>query len=102
MKSFSLFYWMLFIFCISCSFKNDNNDNAQNQTKEEDISYTVSLKLITSDLEGPVGMAAPNDGTGRLFVIEQRGHIRVIKNGQLLATPFLDISPKLDGLNSFY
>src|SRR6185295_18003288 len=33
------------------------------------------------------------DSSGRLFVVEQGGRIRVIKNGQVLATPFLDITP---------
>jgi glucose/arabinose dehydrogenase len=35
--------------------------------------------------------AAPAD-TSRLFVVEKTGRIRIIKNGALLTTPFLDIS----------
>ena len=35
---------------------------------------------------------APGDFE-RLFVLEQAGRIRIIKNGALLATPFLDIDP---------
>jgi len=31
------------------------------------------------------------DGSGRLFVVEQRGRIRVIRDGRSLAVPFLDI-----------
>ena len=31
-------------------------------------------------------------GDGRLFVVEQTGKIRIIKNNALLATPFLDLS----------
>jgi hypothetical protein len=34
-------------------------------------------------------MAAPDDGTGRLFVIEQSGIIRIIENSELKETPFL-------------
>lgn len=37
----------------------------------------------------PIGVRAPNDNSGRLFVIEKCGTIRVIKNGALLPTPFL-------------
>ena len=39
-------------------------------------------------------MEAPNDATGRLFVLEQGGRIRIIQNSALVATPFLDVSSK--------
>ena len=45
------------------------------------------------------GLTAPNDltsvGDGRLFVNQQDGLIRVVKNDALLATPFLDLSARL-------
>jgi len=34
-------------------------------------------------------------GDGRLFVVEQPGRIRIIKNGQLLDRPYLDITDKV-------
>ncbi len=37
-------------------------------------------------------VTSPPGDTSRLFVVEKTGRIRVIKNGALLATPFLDIS----------
>lgn len=40
----------------------------------------------------PVAVRAPNDGSGRLFVVEKGGAIRVVKNGATLATPFLSVS----------
>jgi len=46
---------------------------------------------ILSGLDSPVDIQFPNDGTGRMFILEQVGRIRVVKNGQLLETPFLDI-----------
>jgi len=45
--------------------------------------------LITG-LQRPVDLQA--DGSGRLFVIEKVGRIRIIENDQLLESPFLDIS----------
>ena len=40
----------------------------------------------------PIQITNAGDGSGRLFVVEQRGRIRIISDGRLLALPFLDIS----------
>src|ERR1041385_1670394 len=62
----------------------------------------VKLTQVARGLTSPVGMAAPNDGSNRLFVIEQTGKIKIIKNGEVVSTPFLNVSDKLDGLNIAY
>jgi glucose/arabinose dehydrogenase len=53
----------------------------------------LTLKMdafVTTGLASPVFLTQPvNDG--RIFVVEQAGTIRVIKDGVLQATPFLDI-----------
>jgi len=43
-------------------------------------------------LQNPVDIANARDGSGRLFIVEQPGRIRVTKNGQLMPTPFLDLT----------
>ncbi|MBI3659100.1 PQQ-dependent sugar dehydrogenase [Candidatus Acetothermia bacterium] len=43
----------------------------------------------------PVFVTHPGDQSGRLFVVEQGGTIRLIKNGNLLSTPFLNITDKV-------
>src|SRR4029077_8121726 len=57
----------------------------------------IGLKLdpfISAGLASPVFLAQPlNDG--RIFVVEQGGRIRVILNGVLQTTPFLDISTRV-------
>jgi glucose/arabinose dehydrogenase len=53
---------------------------------------TAQWKLVTSGLNSPVGIASALDGSGRLFVLEQAGVIRIIQDGALLTNPFLDIS----------
>ena len=53
---------------------------------------TVLRPVVTSGLTNPVYVTSAPDGSGRLFVLEQAGRIRIIKNGVLLPTPFLDIS----------
>ena len=45
----------------------------------------------------PVEMAFPNDGSGRMFVAELEGRVRVVRDGQLLAAPFLDLTPANGG-----
>src|SRR3954464_1799820 len=62
----------------------------------------VKLTQVGKGLTSPVGMAAPRDGSNRLFVIEQGGKIKIIKNGEVLSTPFLTVADKLDGLNIAY
>jgi glucose/arabinose dehydrogenase len=46
--------------------------------------------LVASGLSSPTAMQFAPDG--RLFVAEQGGRLRVIKNGSLLATPFLTVT----------
>lgn len=50
-------------------------------------------QLLVSGLQRPVDLQA--DGSGRLFIIEKVGRIRIIENGQLLEAPFLDISERV-------
>jgi len=42
----------------------------------------LGLSAFVSGLASPVGMEVPNDGTGRLFVLEQGGRIRIIQNAR--------------------
>ena len=51
----------------------------------------VSLYEIARGLEQPVHLTHAGDGSGRLFVVEQAGRIRILKDRQLLPRPFLDI-----------
>ncbi len=54
---------------------------------------------VVSGLELPVDIQFPDDGSGRMFVLEKAGRIRIVQNGQLLAAPFLDITDRV-GSNS--
>ena len=51
----------------------------------------VTLQPLVGGLSAPVDIANAGDSSGRLFVVEQLGKIRIIQNGTLLPTPFLDI-----------
>jgi glucose/arabinose dehydrogenase len=53
----------------------------------------VALQRVLSGLTEPLFVTHAGDGSGRLFVVEKAGRIRVIINGQLQPTPFLDVEP---------
>jgi glucose/arabinose dehydrogenase len=55
----------------------------------------IRLETVASGLESPVDVVASDDGTGRIFVVEQGGRIRVVRGGDLVEQPFLDISERL-------
>jgi glucose/arabinose dehydrogenase len=57
-------------------------------------ALTLRLQPVASGLSNPVHLSAPA-GDSRLFIVEQVGRIRIVQNGQLLPTPFLDISSKV-------
>ena len=52
---------------------------------------TIALTKVV-DLAQPVLAIGAGDGSGRLFVVQKGGRIRIVKNGTLLPKPFLDIS----------
>ncbi len=55
-----------------------------------------SWQLITLGLSQPIGLANAGDGSGRLFVIEQGGRIRIIQDNILLPESFLDIRDRTE------
>jgi uncharacterized repeat protein (TIGR01451 family) len=56
-------------------------------------SITISLVQIASNLAQPIQVTHAGDGSGRLFVVERKGLIKIIKNGIVQGTPFLNIDP---------
>jgi glucose/arabinose dehydrogenase len=58
---------------------------------------TVQLDLVANHLSRPVYVTHAGDGSGRLFVVEQTGTIRIVRDGQVQAEPFLDISSQTGG-----
>jgi glucose/arabinose dehydrogenase len=56
----------------------------------------TQLPLSGPVLDHPVDITGCGDGSGRLFVVEKRGDIRIIQNGAVLNTFFLDIRDSVE------
>src|SRR5438094_10190261 len=54
----------------------------------------VRLDLVASGLSSPVYVTAP-DGDPRIFIVEQVGIVRIVKDGKLLPAPFISLTDRI-------
>ncbi len=52
---------------------------------------SLALQLVAQGLSQPVFVTAPRSDSSRLFVVEQGGRVRIIRNDTLLTSNFLDL-----------
>jgi hypothetical protein len=56
----------------------------------------LELTVVAAGLSSPLLVTNAGDGSGRLFVLEQGGRIRIVsRDGRLVGRPFLDISDRI-------
>jgi glucose/arabinose dehydrogenase len=55
----------------------------------------IAVEPFAGGLDQPVFVTNAGDGSGRLFVAEQPGRIRVIDGGEVRVAPFLDITDRV-------
>jgi glucose/arabinose dehydrogenase len=56
----------------------------------------LSVRLVVKGLHAPTGVTNAGDGTGRLFIIEQAGKVRVVSaDGALDPKPFVDLTGRI-------
>jgi glucose/arabinose dehydrogenase len=53
---------------------------------------SLTLTPVVTDVENPMLLTVVPGDDSRLFVLERAGRVRIVKNGQLQADPFLDLS----------
>jgi glucose/arabinose dehydrogenase len=58
---------------------------------------TIKLEPLVTGINTPLAMVQP-PGDSRMFIIEQNGRVRILENGKLLPTPFLDVRSKIKPL----
>src|SRR3989475_9392230 len=62
------------------------------------IEQALAIELppmVTDGLRNPLYVTHAGAGSGRLFVVEQSGRIRIVENGGLVETPLLEISSRV-------
>jgi len=55
----------------------------------------LALTPFVAGLRSPVQITHAGDGSGRIFVVQQTGQIRIIQDGALRAEPFLDLADRV-------
>jgi len=55
----------------------------------------ITLEPFVEGLSRPTSIQNASDGTGRIFITEQEGTIRVVRGSSLLKKPFLNITDKV-------
>src|SRR5438067_1740996 len=58
------------------------------------IGQEIQTVQIASGITAPTDIQNAADGSGRLFLVQQSGVIRVMRDGALAPQPFLDIHTK--------
>jgi glucose/arabinose dehydrogenase len=62
----------------------------------------VSLEPAWRGLSKPLGLTNAGDGSGRLFVVEQGGLIRIIADDAVRQAPFLDLRSQVSDIGTGY
>ncbi len=63
----------------------------------------VNLELVAGGFTAPINLADPDDGSGRLFIADQIGLIRILTaDGNILPQPLLDLRARLVTLEPGY
>lgn len=80
------------------SAQDDTTDTAPLTLRAEapDLTQAV-LTEVASGFTYPLLVTHAGDGSGRLFVVEQHGVIKLIEDGTVGASPFLDITDRVSG-----
>jgi glucose/arabinose dehydrogenase len=62
--------------------------------------FRLDLLPIAAEFRSPVFVADPGDKTGRVFVVEQRGVVKLVLNGVPSKHPFLNIQERVEDSGS--
>lgn len=101
----------LLLLLIGLLFHNCNNNTVEQKealkgrdstTTQNNTTLVFDLEKVTEGLVAPLALENAHDGSGRLFIAEQAGRIMILKNGELLKEPFLNIKTSLVQMENKY
>jgi glucose/arabinose dehydrogenase len=75
----------------SSSSPSPEDSRRPSQRAFDPAAVDLDLEPVAEGLDSPLGVTHAGDGSGRLFIVEQTGAIRVMRDGEILDEPFLDV-----------
>ncbi len=81
----------------------ENNESWTSLSPLPGFTADIGLELVGRDFTSPMMVTSPEDGTDRLFVVDQIGLVKIIDaNGTATEEPFLDLRDNLADLDPTY
>jgi glucose/arabinose dehydrogenase len=69
-----------------------NSESAPPITVPLQVTFTPRLEVVATGFNQPLFLTHAGDDSGRMFVVEKGGRIYILRGGQRVGRPFLDIS----------
>ena len=91
-KIFQKFTTLLTLCLLMISMPLDQLGNKPGYVLAATETPYVRFETVVTGLSQPLFATHAGDGSGRIFIVERGGKIRIYKNGALNALPFLNIS----------
>ena len=81
----------------AAGYRRQRSDLRLQSGRPAGLDHSISATRVASGLTQPLFAVAPPGDTGRLFILEKTGLIRILdlSTGQLLPTPFLDLTTQI-------
>ncbi|WP_158303618.1 PQQ-dependent sugar dehydrogenase [Methanosphaerula palustris] len=88
-----------------------NQNSSEAATSTANLSTTmlkaptvpIGLQRIAGNFTSPLFVANPDDGSSRLFLVDQNGYVKIFyMNGTVIDQPFLDVRDRMVNLSSAY
>lgn len=92
--------FLLPIFAIACGGacilpSGCNGGKSNTMTPPPPPTLQVELVSVATGFANPLDIQQPPGDSSRLFVVEQGGQIKIIQNGAILGTPYLDVTSEI-------
>ncbi len=88
----SLFVVLMLLVCLPVLATSAQGDGPVTTRATPPDPAGVRLVQVADGFNLPLLATHAGDGSGRLFVVEQKGLIHILRDGERLETPFLDLS----------